>query len=237
MAKYYDDVFPLDPAKLTFLTEVFRSVKAARILDVACGTGTYTLALADRGYEVWGTDLEPQMVELAQQKARTTNNSAHFAVGDMRNPAALELSFNGLFCIGNSLAHLAGERELENTLISLRKVLTPGSVAIFQIVNFDRILAEGDTPLPLIEYDNVRFIRIYRPQSEDKLIFNSTLELKQVDGTTVSMANSITLHPIRKARLESYLLAAGFTTVRTYGGFTYQEFTVQSPATIMVAYC
>jgi ubiquinone/menaquinone biosynthesis C-methylase UbiE len=40
-----------------------------RLLDLACGPGTVTFALADRFAEVWAVDQEPEAIELARRKA------------------------------------------------------------------------------------------------------------------------------------------------------------------------
>lgn len=170
LAKYYDDVFPLEKGKVSFLNDVFTEINAKKILDLACGTGTYTLELAKLGFEAWGTDLEPGMIQQAQQKAVSLGVNAQFTVGDMREPDALGQTFDGLFCIGNSLAHLLERRDLEQALLAMRRAIHTHGVAVFQIVNFDRILALGDTNLPLIENDALRFIRTYRPKSEEQLV-------------------------------------------------------------------
>lgn len=235
LAKHYDEVFPLEQAKVMFLDSEFNRTGARRILDLACGTGTYTIALAALGYEAWGTDLEPGMIEAACQKAQREGVPARFAVGDMREPQSLGLTFDGLFCIGNSLAHLVTVDDLVKALQGMRSVLADNGAAVFQIVNFDRILARGDTDLPLIERHHLRFVRTYRPESENRLVFDSILELKEQDGTVTRLENSVALRPIRKADLERYLLAAGFADVRAYGDFKYGEYSESSQATVVVA--
>ncbi len=42
---------------------------AGRLLDLACGPGTATLALSDRFAEVWAVDLEPEAIDFAANKA------------------------------------------------------------------------------------------------------------------------------------------------------------------------
>jgi len=116
-------------------------------------------------------------------------------------------------------------------------VLSSPGTAVFQIVNFDRILSLGDTELPLIERENLRFTRIYRPRSEERLVFDSALEVTRDDGRRERFENSIELRPIRKADLEQWLFGAGFTSVRTYGDFRKGEYSLSSQATVMVARC
>lgn len=44
------------------------SMKEAKILDVACGTGNVTLPLVRKGYDLIGVDLSEEMLTVAQQK-------------------------------------------------------------------------------------------------------------------------------------------------------------------------
>ena len=52
--------------------DVIRTVtpRNGRLLDVGCYTGVEALALAGAGYQVLGVDLSPEMVRLAQSKAK-----------------------------------------------------------------------------------------------------------------------------------------------------------------------
>jgi glycine/sarcosine N-methyltransferase len=123
LAKHYDVVFPLEQGKVAFLHKEFAARGARRILDLACGTGTYTLELARLGYEAYGTDLEPGMVDVAREKAAALKSEAKFAVGDMLEPQTLGIIFDGLLCIGNSLAHLSGREDLAKAIRAMRGVL------------------------------------------------------------------------------------------------------------------
>ncbi|MBT9172708.1 MAG: Glycine/sarcosine N-methyltransferase [Syntrophomonadaceae bacterium] len=235
LAGHYDLIFPLEQSKTAFLHREFSAVGARRVLDLACGTGTYALELARLGYEAWGTDLEPALVERAQKKAAAAG-AAKFAVGDMREPDALGLVFGGLFCIGNSLAHLLEKNDLKMALAAMHRVLRSPGRAVLQIVNFDRILASGDTELPLIEREGLRFSRIYRPRGEECLLFDSVLEVTRKDKGTDRFENRITLRPIRRTELETLLLEAGFAKVRVYGDYNYGEYqSADSQATVAVA--
>jgi SAM-dependent methyltransferase len=238
LAGYYDLIFPAEQNKTAFLHKEFAAVGARQVLDLACGTGAYTLELARLGYEAWGTDLEPALVEQARKKAAEAKVAVNFTVGDMREPDALGLVFDGLLCIGNSLAHLLEKNDLVRALAAMRRVLHSPGRAVLQVVNFDRILAAGDTKLPLIEREGLRFTRIYRPRGEERLLFDSVLEVTGKDGSAERFENSIILRPIRRAELETLLLKAGFSVVRVYGDYNYGEYqAADSQATIAVAEC
>ena len=53
----------------------------ARVLDVACGTGTAALIAAARGGRVTGVDASPGLVELAAERSRAAGAEARFVTG------------------------------------------------------------------------------------------------------------------------------------------------------------
>lgn len=56
-----------DPELVDFVRG--RGLQAGRALDIGCGTGTHTLWLAARGFDVLGVDVSTRAIELAQAKA------------------------------------------------------------------------------------------------------------------------------------------------------------------------
>ncbi len=69
-----------------------------RLLDIGCGTGSLSVALASHGWEVTGIDLSPQMIERATDKALTAGVAADFRVMDAAYPQFEEDSFDALLC-------------------------------------------------------------------------------------------------------------------------------------------
>ena len=52
-------------------------------LDLACGTGSLAVRLSEKGYSVIGTDMSPEMLSVAQQKAAVKNADILFLCQDM----------------------------------------------------------------------------------------------------------------------------------------------------------
>ena len=79
------------------LTEVVESgtVAPGRALDIGCGTGTNAVYLAQRGFEVVGTDIAWLAIRRARRKAREAGVSASFYVGE-----AIKLGTSGRPPIG-----------------------------------------------------------------------------------------------------------------------------------------
>lgn len=71
----------------------------ARILDVGCGVGATLIYLAALGYDVWGIDKEPEVVELAREHLDMFGSPARAMLGDAWNLSALG-TFDLAFSIG-----------------------------------------------------------------------------------------------------------------------------------------
>ncbi|HEY0079614.1 MAG TPA: methyltransferase domain-containing protein [Pyrinomonadaceae bacterium] len=108
------------------------------ILEIGCGTGSFSRLLARRAERVLALDLSPQMIRLAQERSKLYPN-IDFVTGDA---LTYHLPDNQFDCIATltTIHHLP----LESILRKIRKALQPGGTFVcldlYRRSNFNDLL-------------------------------------------------------------------------------------------------
>lgn len=223
LTPYYDDIFPANEKTLAFLAAHFK--EGASVLDVGAGTGNMALALAQKGFHVTAMEPEESMAEQIRLKAQTQQLSIIVTTNSMQQLGTLEESYQGIYCIGNTLPHLHDMEEIRAFFQQTFEKLQPEGVFIFQIVNFDK----KDFIFPVIEKEDFLFERQYVRDGKH-ILFTTSLSTKEGGQT-----NTISLYPATAAQLYPLLEACGFESITTYGNFALKAYNHDAPALIMVA--
>jgi SAM-dependent methyltransferase len=256
ISRFYDDLFPADARTVRFLADRAggqdRGAGAAppvnraglpafgpvAVLDIACGTGEYALALARLGHRATGVDRDAGMIRRARRKARAQGAPVRFLQADMLElGAACPGPFRLAFCIGNSLVHLGGEEEVARFLAGCRTVLEPGGALVIQIINFDRIVEQRIVALPEIRPAGkpIRFVRRYLWAPGDRQVRFATELIAGEGRKEMRLQNSVPLLILGSDRLRSLLEEGGWREVRLYGDFGGGPHTAESFLTVASA--
>lgn len=229
LSKYYDIIFPLNKQSVTFIKE---HLAAGPVLDLAAGTGNHALALARDGVQVTATDLDENMVVKIKEKAALDNVTITALPLAMEELGQLkDKSFSTIICLGNSLVHLNSLESVKSVTTNMYDLLGEHGKLMIQIVNYDRVLNEGITELPLInrEKEQISFRRLYKHE-ENKIIFKGELT---IGGETLE--NEVSLLPITSQQLVDVLTSVGFSKINLFGSFKGEPFEINSPALIIDA--
>ena len=225
--------------ELPFLEEALRSVGARRVLDAACGTGRHAVALAQRGYEVVGADLSPEMVAQARSYAQATGVPVRFEVAGFGALApAVGGGFDALLCLGNSLPHLLTEEDLAAALRDFAACLRPGGLLCLQDLNYDRILARREAWLPPQSHregeDEWLFLRHYEFDPDGLLTFQVVVLRRRGTGEWGQRVLATRLHPWRERELAQALEEAGFHRLQFWGDLQGAPFDPEESGNLVV---
>ena len=133
--------------EVEFLVGALALEPGARILDVGCGPGRHSLALARRGFRAVGVDASPEFVDLARHAASFEGLDATFEVGDVRD-LAYDGDFDAAICLCQGGFGLLGGRDEAGVFARIVGSVRPGgglAVSAFSAYFALRFLEEGET--------------------------------------------------------------------------------------------
>lgn len=107
----------------------------ASVLELGVGTARVALALAGAGFDVWGVDASPEMLELAAAKAVASprGEHLHLVAGDAASPTDLPPGpFAVVLGAFNLLCNLADDDAQAACLAGATSVLAPGGLVVLE---------------------------------------------------------------------------------------------------------
>lgn len=99
-------------------------------LDLACGTGSLTLALHRRGVDIFGADASSEMLSMAQQKFMEDGRQTLFLCQKMQH-LTLHGPVHTCICTLDSLNHLSSAEEVVQTFQRIARYLDEDGLLVF----------------------------------------------------------------------------------------------------------
>jgi ubiquinone/menaquinone biosynthesis C-methylase UbiE len=151
----YDSTRHADPYILSRLMHHLSAQPGRKILDVACGTGNYTIALARAGLDMHGIDQSGVMIENARKK--DDHHSVRWCLGQAEHMPFADKTFNGALCT-LAIHHF---KDTWPVFAEISRVLAHGRFVIFTAdpeqmkkywlnVYFPRMLAKSIERMPTV---------------------------------------------------------------------------------------
>ena len=214
--------------ELPFLEQQLRALgkdpSQIRVMDAACGTGHHAIALANIGFQMFGSDLYPEMVSMADANAKAAGEKVTFRTagfGSINETFKQPGEFDAVLCLGNSLPHVASEQDLKKALQDFKELLRPGGMLLLQMRNFDLVMGEKKR---WMEPQTVKegttewlFIRFYDFEADGKIQFNILSLHRKPNAPWHTQLTSTHLLPIFSEKLKAELTTLGFRDIRLYG--------------------
>lgn len=106
--------------------------RSGRVLDLCCGSGRHSRALALRGYDVVGVDLSDVLLALACEQ--NTYENLHYYQYDMRK-IPFESEFDIVFNLFTSFGYFASDEENQLVVANMAKALKPEGEVVIDYLN------------------------------------------------------------------------------------------------------
>ena len=183
-------------------------------VDLACGTGSVAILLAEQGMKVTAVDLSEDMLTVASEKARDMDNAPMFVcqpLQELRLPKGVDLAV----CALDSLDYITDPKDCAQAIKQIYKALNPGGIFIFD-VNTPEKLQAMDGQVFLDEDDDVYCV--WRGEFDQQTnICSYGMDIFQREGN--SWHRSFEEHreyAYSREQLRGFLKDAGFTHIEVY---------------------
>ena len=195
-----------------------------QLLDLACGTGTLSIKLFEKGLTVTGVDLSADMLSIASQKAMDKGYTIPFYQQNMAKLDGLSgFDFVVSFC--DSINYLKSENEVKSTFQSVYKALVPGGLFLFDVHSPYKIEKIYKNNSFCYNGEDISYIWMCFP-GEFPLSIEHELTFFVRDESTQMYERYDELHEQRTFPLATYkkwLEACGFEILSVTGDFTNQS--------------
>jgi len=249
IAEYYD-TSPIVAGRMLDIAFYRHAVRqyGDPALELGCGTGRITLAIAEAGYRIVGLDLSQKMLERAGRKRaamrREARERVHLVEADMTR-FDLGEKFRSILIPFRPFQHLLETEQQLACLECVRKHLWAGGRLILDVFQTDpermnnvKFLAEQS----LLEYtmeDGRRVVLSERVVAFHRALQRNDVEMifrvQHPDGRTEQLCMAWTLRYFFRYELEHLLARSGFRLEALYGNFDASPLRDDSPEMIFVA--
>lgn len=189
-------------------------------LDLACGTGTLTRLLAQRGIDVYGVDASSEMLSEAMQRACDENLEILFLKQKMQS---LDLygTINTCICTLDSINHLTDIDDVRKTFDRVGLFMDNGGLFVFDVntVYKHREVLKDNTFV--LENDNVFCVWQNSLQKND--IVNISLDFfEEEKGVYYRSSENFCERAYSDKQIRELLVSAGFKVEGVYGDMSFK---------------
>ena len=187
------------------------------VLDLACGTGSLTLELANRGYEMIGADLSEEMLAQAAEKCRDAAGIPPIFLHQAMEDLDLYGTIDACVCCLDSVNYVTRPKTLARAFQRVHTFLMPGGLFLFDI-NTPAKLRGLDGQLFMDEDEDACCIwrAEYSPQRRI-CTYGFDLFCREANGLWSRMEEVHEEYAYEPEELEQLLRQAGFRQIRQYG--------------------
>ncbi len=190
---------------------VAAATPGAVAVDLGCGSGFQSVALARLGYRVLAVDFSRRLLD--ELTARTRGLAVEAVAGDIRNVARLVPQGIALaVCMGDTLSHLERAADLDRVFQGVARRLVRGGRLVLAFRDLSGELRDLDRVIPIGAWDDL-VMTCFLEYENARVKVHDLVWVRHPDGWRLrkGMYRKLRLAP---ARVAAQMNAAGFAVVR-----------------------
>ena len=187
------------------------------VLDLACGTGSLTLELARRGYEMIGADQSEEMLAQAAEKCRQASEIPPLFLHQSMDKLDLYGTIDACVCCLDSVNYVTSPQKLERAFQRVHTFLMPGGLFVFDVNTPDKLRAlDGQVFLD----ESADAYCVWRADYSARrrvCTYGMDLFTLEPDGRWSRAEELHEEYAYEPDELEALLVRAGFSRIKQYG--------------------
>ncbi|MBH0328739.1 SAM-dependent methyltransferase [Brevibacillus brevis] len=199
-----------------------------RVLDLCCGSGRHSRALARRGYEVVGVDLSPVLLQLAEEQ--NTYPQLSFARCDMRDIPFHE-EFDIVVNLFTSFGYFSTDEENANVIRNMAQALKTKGEVVIDFLNaayvIDNLVPHSTKEVSGMLIKEERWV-------QDGFVKKRILISDESSNEPREYMEQVRLFSAEQ--MIAMLTEAGFEQIQVFGNYLFEEYVAhESPRMIFYA--
>jgi 2-polyprenyl-6-hydroxyphenyl methylase / 3-demethylubiquinone-9 3-methyltransferase len=176
----------INPLRTRYIEKAAGGLRGKQVVDVGCGAGLLSEALAARGASVLGIDLAPEVLEAARRHGREAGQAV-----DYREVAAETLAAErpAAFDLVTCLEMLEHVPDPAAVVAACAQLVKPGGTVVFSTINrnpkaFALAIVAAEYLLNLVARGTHEYAKLIRPSELDRWARAASLEVVEIRGMT-----------------------------------------------------
>lgn len=211
------------------------NIKPEIVCELGCGTGSISLRLAEKGYDMIGIDISADMLSEARNKAVQSDKEVLFLLQDMRE-FELYGTVNSIICLCDGLNYITEDEDMQQVFSLVNNYLHPGGLFVFDLnteYKFKEIY--GENTFTEVEDEAVYIWENYYDEEERINEYYLNFFVKNEDGTYERTQEEHYERAYTLEEIKGFIEKSGMKFEAAYDAFTFEPAREDSERIYVVA--
>ena len=235
LVEYYDELYHINDAVRQFYTKLQDQYPTPlKLLNIACGTGSFEFELAKAGFDVTGLEVASALLASANLKRRNQMLAIRFfrmSVLEMNKYLGKKF-YNVISCLNNRLAFVYERELLKKIFNDCRELLSPGGTLVLHVYNYEQLKGEGKIIIAAKSSIRAKLSTEVMQDKDGRCFLSKNLE--SGNGHILPVLKDERIYPVRAQEIQAFAKAAGFQRCSLYSDFAGTPFSAVSSELICV---
>lgn len=229
----YRDAFPEErtAAEVDGIVSLLGLGDGARVLDLACGHGRHSIALAKRGLDVTGYDLSKVFLERARADAEAEGITVRWVRGDMRE-LRFDREFDAVVNVFTAFGYFDDPQDDLRTLRGIRAALETGGRFLMETLHRDGLPARFQAQM-VEKTTNGTIVLHDRDWDLVRDVMDDHVTVIRPDGTSAEYTTAVRMRSLHQ--LLDLMREAGLEPKAWHGGLDGSDLQLSSRRLVLVS--